>query len=97
MSAPTCNILIALVLHPLLQHGTLPLREEKAVVQQISKLNLQRERVREYESQRSAMSELESEASKLKSLISELDSEFSVVKGERKQAQVGVRVGLGLG
>lgn len=35
------------------------------------------------------MADLESEADKLKALINELDKEFSVVRGERKEAQVG--------
>ncbi len=41
------------------------MREEKAVVQQISKLNSQRGKLREYETQKASLAELESESSKV--------------------------------
>jgi uncharacterized coiled-coil DUF342 family protein len=43
----------------------LPLREEKQLVQQISKLNQQRGKVREYDTHKASLAELESESSKV--------------------------------
>ena len=51
--------------HPLTLPQGLSLREEKQVVQQISKLRSQRGRVKEYDSQKSELAELESESSKV--------------------------------
>ncbi|KAG2483805.1 hypothetical protein HYH03_017328 [Edaphochlamys debaryana] len=70
-----------------ISHGSLLLREEKQVVSQISKLQSQRGQIRDYDNQKSALTELESENSKVKVVIAELESEFTILKAERDQAQ----------
>lgn len=68
-------------------YGQVELREEKQIVQQISKLRAQRERVRQYESQNQGrLDMLEGENSKVKAVIAELEAEFNILKGERDQA-----------
>jgi hypothetical protein len=46
-------------------HQGLPLREEKAVVAQIAKLNSQRGKIREFDGQRSTLDALEAECQKV--------------------------------
>jgi len=80
-------LIAAPALRPRQQHDDLPLKEEKALVAAISKLGMSRERVRALDAQRAAVADLEGEAGRLRAVIGELESEFNVVKGERKQAQ----------
>ncbi|KAG2433500.1 hypothetical protein HYH02_012618 [Chlamydomonas schloesseri] len=70
-----------------ISHGSIPLREEKQVVQQISKLQTQRAQIRDYDNQKNALTELEAETQKVKVVIAELDGEFGILKAERDQAQ----------
>ncbi|PNW85600.1 hypothetical protein CHLRE_03g194350v5 [Chlamydomonas reinhardtii] len=70
-----------------ISHGSLILREEKQVVQQISKLQTQRAQIRDYDNQKNALTELEAETQKVKVVMAELDGEFGILKAERDQAQ----------
>ncbi|KXZ44271.1 hypothetical protein GPECTOR_70g502 [Gonium pectorale] len=68
-------------------HGSLPLREEKQLVGQISKLQAQRAQVRDYENQKTSLVELESELQKVLAVLEELEGEVDILKGEREQAE----------
>ena len=73
--------------HKVSHEGDLALREEKQIVQQISKLNSQRAKVREYGAQKSSLTELESDSGKVKAVIKELEEEVDILKAERDSAQ----------
>lgn len=69
-----------------IRFGSASLREEKMIVNEISKLRSQREKIKEYELERSRLAELEADTAKVKATIEELESEFSIIKGERDEA-----------
>jgi hypothetical protein len=69
-----------------IRFGSIPLREEKMVVQEISKLKAQREKIKEYELQKATLVELEAESAKVKAMMADMDDEFSIIKGERDSA-----------
>ncbi|KAG1668087.1 hypothetical protein FOA52_010497 [Chlamydomonas sp. UWO 241] len=69
-----------------IRFGTIPLREEKSVVQEISKLRGMREKIKGFEGEKSSLAEMESESSKIKAMLEEMDGEFSIIKGERDSA-----------
>jgi len=66
--------------------GSVPIREERQIVQNISKYNAMRGRIREYETQKGSLVELEAEANKIKAIVEDMDSEFKVIKTERNAA-----------
>lgn len=70
-----------------ISHDQILLRDEKAYVKQIGLLGSQRERVKQYDSEKGSLVEMESECSKIKAVINEMDSEFSILKSERDSAQ----------
>ncbi|EFJ41687.1 hypothetical protein VOLCADRAFT_121607, partial [Volvox carteri f. nagariensis] len=67
--------------------GGLTLREEKQKVHEITKLKSQRAQIRDYDNQKTTMAEYEAENDKVKEVIKELESEFTILKTERDQAQ----------
>ncbi|GAX75436.1 hypothetical protein CEUSTIGMA_g2880.t1 [Chlamydomonas eustigma] len=69
-----------------IRFGGILLREEKMVVNEISKLRNQREKIKEFELDKASLSELEAESKKIKAVIDEMDGEFSIIKGERDVA-----------
>lgn len=58
-----------------IRFGTIPIREEKMVVNEISKLRGQREKIKEFELHKSSLVELEAECKKVKAVIEEMDGE----------------------
>jgi hypothetical protein len=55
-----------------IQHDGLSLREEKMMVQNISKLKSQRDKIREFQGQQDSLSQWEAEAKKIKAVIDEV-------------------------
>jgi len=62
-----------------IRFGSIPLREEKMVVNDISKLRGQREKIKEYELHKASLGELEAEAKKVKAVIEEMDGEGRIL------------------
>lgn len=69
-----------------IRFGSVTLREEKMIVNEISKLRAQRDKIKEYELEKSRLVELESNIDKVKAAAAELEGEFSIIKGERDAA-----------
>lgn len=68
-------------------HEPMPLREEKLLVTQISKLKAQRGKVKEYGGQSSTLSDLQTEREKIGTVIKEMEEEFKILQTEREEAQ----------
>ena len=58
-----------------IRFGSIPLREEKMVVNDINKLRGQREKIKEFELHKASLVELEAENKKVKAVIEEMDGE----------------------
>ena len=58
-----------------IRYGSIPLREEKMVVNDINKLRGQREKIKEFELHKASLAELEAENKKVKAVIEEMDGE----------------------
>jgi hypothetical protein len=70
-----------------IQSGEVPLRVEKQLVQNISKLRNQRDKVREFQSQQGDLAQLEEDLKKVRSILSDLQDEFKIITGERDQVK----------
>eukprot|EP00775_Hariotina_reticulata_P001871 gene1871-2208_t len=70
-----------------IQHDGLSLREEKMMVQNISKIKSQRDKIREFQGQQDSLAQWEAEAKKIKAVIDEVESEINILRGERDQAK----------
>lgn len=70
-----------------IQHEPMTLREEKNIVQLISKLVSQRGKVKEYGGQTSTLTELQAERTKITTVIKEMEDEFKILQNERDEAQ----------
>ncbi|KAF5832142.1 hypothetical protein DUNSADRAFT_12044 [Dunaliella salina] len=66
--------------------GSISLREEKMVVQNVSRLQALRGKLREFDSCQEQLQYAEGEAQKLKSVLAGMESEFSILKAERDAA-----------
>ena len=58
-----------------IRFGTVTLREERAVVAEISKLKSQRDKIRAYEAQKTSLAGLQSEVVNVRAVIGEMDTE----------------------
>jgi len=70
-----------------IQSGEVPLRVEKQLVQNISKLRNQREKVREFQNQQGDLTQVEEDLKKVRSILSDLQDEFKIITGERDQVK----------
>uniref|UniRef100_A0A7S3R2F2 Uncharacterized protein n=1 Tax=Dunaliella tertiolecta TaxID=3047 RepID=A0A7S3R2F2_DUNTE len=66
--------------------GGISLREEKMVVQNVSRLQALRGKLREFDSSQEQLQYAEGEAQKLKTVLAGMESEFSILKAERDAA-----------
>lgn len=53
-----------------------------------------REKIKEFEAEKSSLADLEAESAKIKGMIQEMDGEFSIIKGERDSASKVSRQGV---